>query len=92
MTKLTEEKVKEIEELNYHHQQEMIIAQQELANYEAKIANYEKLLRKIRDGQSRERNKSKERERAAVQKTQKIEKAVTDSIAKALKRSKQRTL
>ena len=66
MNKLTEEKIKETEELNYHHQQEMIIAQQELANYEVKLANYEKLLKKIKDGQSRERNKSKERERVAV--------------------------
>ena len=58
--------MKETEELNYHHQQEMMMAQQELANLEAKLENYEKLFKKIKDGQSRERNKSKERERAAV--------------------------
>ena len=40
--------------------------QGELANQEAKVANYEKLFRKIRNDRSRERDISKERNKAAV--------------------------
>ena len=90
MTKVAEEKNREIDQLLYQHQQEIAMIQGELQNQESKVANYEKLLRKIRSDKSRERDRTKEREKAAIQKTQKIEKAVSQSIAKALRRSAQR--